>query len=81
MTFVAWSTTLGAAYGHIPPGQLISMLGLFGVGAVIMRGAGCTINDLWDRNLDKQVSVFFWEMWGLWSRLNELPIDRSQQEM
>jgi len=20
-----------------------------------MRGAGCTINDLWDRNLDKQV--------------------------
>jgi len=31
------------------------MLGLFGVGAVIMRGAGCTVNDLWDRNLDKQV--------------------------
>ena len=32
------------------------MLGLFGVGAVIMRGAGCTINDLWDRNLDKNVT-------------------------
>jgi 4-hydroxybenzoate polyprenyltransferase len=31
------------------------MLGLFGVGAVIMRGAGCTINDLWDKNLDKKV--------------------------
>ena len=31
------------------------MLGLFGVGAVVMRGAGCTINDLWDRNLDKKV--------------------------
>lgn len=28
---------------------------LFGAGAVIMRGAGCVINDLWDRDLDKQV--------------------------
>ena len=29
---------------------------LFGTGAVLLRGAGCTINDLWDRNLDKQVA-------------------------
>ncbi|KAK1239554.1 hypothetical protein MKX07_001008 [Trichoderma sp. CBMAI-0711] len=28
---------------------------LFFSGALIMRGAGCTINDLWDRNLDPQV--------------------------
>lgn len=28
---------------------------LFGVGAVIMRSAGCVVNDLWDRNLDKEV--------------------------
>lgn len=28
---------------------------LFGIGAVIMRGAGCVINDLWDRDLDKVV--------------------------
>ena len=28
---------------------------LFGVGAVIMRGAGCVINDFWDRDLDKKV--------------------------
>ena len=28
---------------------------LFGVGAVAMRGAGCVINDLWDRKLDQQV--------------------------
>ena len=27
----------------------------FGVGALIMRGAGCTINDMWDRRLDKAV--------------------------
>jgi len=28
---------------------------LFTVGAIIMRGAGCVINDLWDRDLDKKV--------------------------
>lgn len=28
---------------------------LFGIGAIIMRGAGCVINDLWDKNLDAQV--------------------------
>lgn len=27
---------------------------LFGIGALIMRGAGCVINDLWDRNIDEQ---------------------------
>ena len=58
LTFVAWSITLAAAHAQIPPAQLFSMLGLFGVGAVVMRGAGCTINDLWDRNLDKQVRNF-----------------------
>ncbi|EME44595.1 hypothetical protein DOTSEDRAFT_112674, partial [Dothistroma septosporum NZE10] len=29
---------------------------LFATGACIMRGAGCTVNDLWDRNLDPHVS-------------------------
>ncbi|KGL97876.1 hypothetical protein N301_03954, partial [Charadrius vociferus] len=32
------------------------MLSLFGVGAVLMRGAGCTINDMWDRDYDKKVA-------------------------
>ena len=27
----------------------------FAIGAIIMRGAGCIINDLWDRDLDKKV--------------------------
>ncbi|QPG77170.1 hypothetical protein FOA43_004576 [Brettanomyces nanus] len=31
------------------------MLSVFGVGAFVMRGAGCTINDLWDRDLDNKV--------------------------
>jgi len=38
------------------PSVPLKYLGLFGVGALIMRGAGCTINDLWDRNLDKAVA-------------------------
>ncbi|KAJ1328640.1 4-hydroxybenzoate polyprenyl transferase [Batrachochytrium salamandrivorans] len=33
----------------------ISTLALFGAGAVVMRGAGCIINDLWDMDIDKQV--------------------------
>lgn len=28
---------------------------LFGVGAIVMRGAGCIINDLWDRDIDRVV--------------------------
>ncbi|KAJ7400772.1 4-hydroxybenzoate polyprenyltransferase, mitochondrial [Pitangus sulphuratus] len=30
------------------------MLSLFGAGAVLMRGAGCTINDMWDRDFDRK---------------------------
>ncbi|KAI5279363.1 Para-hydroxybenzoate--polyprenyltransferase, mitochondrial precursor (PHB:polyprenyltransferase) [Ascosphaera aggregata] len=37
------------------PSEVIAFSGLFFTGALIMRGAGCTINDLWDRNLDPQV--------------------------
>jgi 4-hydroxybenzoate polyprenyltransferase len=33
----------------------LTYISLFGIGAFVMRGAGCTINDLWDRNLDKEV--------------------------
>ena len=28
---------------------------LFGLGAVVMRGAGCVVNDLWDRKMDRLV--------------------------
>lgn len=33
----------------------LAYLSLFGIGALVMRGAGCTINDMWDRDLDKAV--------------------------
>ena len=32
------------------------LLGLFTIGAFVMRGAGCTINDLWDKDLDSKVT-------------------------
>lgn len=39
-----------------PPWTILSTSALFFAGALIMRGAGCTINDLWDRNLDPHVA-------------------------
>ncbi|XP_035892315.1 4-hydroxybenzoate polyprenyltransferase, mitochondrial [Anopheles stephensi] len=47
-----WSIALSAPAGCWPDPM---MLGLFGVGAFVMRGAGCTINDLWDRDIDAKV--------------------------
>lgn len=40
-----------------PVGSLPDMryLGTFAVGAFVMRGAGCTINDMWDVKYDRQV--------------------------
>ncbi|KAK6825817.1 hypothetical protein PG987_013311 [Apiospora arundinis] len=38
------------------PLTAIGTTALFFSGALIMRGAGCSINDLWDRNLDPQVA-------------------------
>lgn len=49
----AWSIGLAAEPGFFPDWQ---MLALFGAGAFIMRGAGCTINDLWDKDLDGKVA-------------------------
>ncbi|KAJ3148008.1 Para-hydroxybenzoate--polyprenyltransferase, mitochondrial precursor (PHB:polyprenyltransferase) [Geranomyces variabilis] len=52
-----WSITMAAyaSHGAVTPLETAGHLALFGVGALVMRGAGCTINDLWDRDLDKRV--------------------------
>ncbi|TMW65116.1 hypothetical protein Poli38472_009283 [Pythium oligandrum] len=47
-----WSISLAAPAGSLPD---LGMLALFGTGAFIMRSAGCTINDMWDKDFDKQV--------------------------
>ncbi|KAI5456282.1 4-hydroxybenzoate polyprenyl transferase [Mariannaea sp. PMI_226] len=52
-------STLMAAPMAMPMASAGSVIGtslLFFSGALIMRGAGCSINDLWDRNLDPHVS-------------------------
>ncbi|OHE96184.1 4-hydroxybenzoate polyprenyl transferase [Colletotrichum orchidophilum] len=52
-------STLMAAPMAMPmasPGSVIGTSLLFFSGALIMRGAGCSINDLWDRNLDPHVT-------------------------
>ena len=49
-----WSVALAADTAHQgPPG--LWRLALFAMGAVAMRGAGCTWNDLVDRDLDARV--------------------------
>uniref|UniRef100_A0A7S4F3H9 4-hydroxybenzoate polyprenyltransferase, mitochondrial n=1 Tax=Chrysotila carterae TaxID=13221 RepID=A0A7S4F3H9_CHRCT len=47
-----WSIGLSAGPGHLPDVRLCA---LFTLGAFMMRGAGCTINDIWDRDFDRQV--------------------------
>lgn len=51
-----FSTLLAAPMATgVAPTQVLSTAALFFSGALIMRGAGCAINDLWDRNLDPHV--------------------------
>ncbi len=37
------------------PWQSWHLFLLFGLGAIVMRAAGCVVNDMWDRELDQQV--------------------------
>ncbi|KAF5392689.1 hypothetical protein D9757_000981 [Collybiopsis confluens] len=52
----AWSITMASYALQTPITTPLTYLSLFGIGAIVMRGAGCTINDMWDRNLDKEVA-------------------------
>ena len=47
-----WSILLAGA----PPGRTVWLIALFLAGSVLMRGAGCVINDMWDRELDRRVA-------------------------
>jgi len=46
----AWSTCLAA-----DPLPSLPSLSLFLFGSFVMRGAGCTINDMWDRDIDRKI--------------------------
>ena len=47
-----WSLLLAQAR----PGATVRLILLFALGSVLMRAAGCTINDMWDRDLDRRVT-------------------------
>ncbi|XP_068645653.1 4-hydroxybenzoate polyprenyltransferase, mitochondrial-like isoform X1 [Aristolochia californica] len=47
-----WSITLAAPPGNLPD---LKMMSLFACGALLLRGAGCTVNDLLDRDIDTKV--------------------------
>jgi 4-hydroxybenzoate polyprenyltransferase len=48
-----WGLALAAAPGSLPDPTLLA---LFGAGAFLMRSAGCTVNDMWDRRFDAAVA-------------------------
>ncbi|XP_067134341.1 4-hydroxybenzoate polyprenyltransferase, mitochondrial [Centruroides vittatus] len=47
-----WSISMASSPEQFPDPRLLL---LFGVGALLVRGAGCTINDMWDRKYDAKV--------------------------
>lgn len=51
-----WAITIGAFTVAAPLASTASVLALFSVGAIVMRGAGCTINDMLDRDMDNKVA-------------------------
>jgi 4-hydroxybenzoate polyprenyltransferase len=39
-----------------PAAETIRLVTLFAVGSLVMRAAGCVVNDLWDRDIDRKVT-------------------------
>jgi 4-hydroxybenzoate polyprenyltransferase len=56
----AWLLFLPGLWGILlagpAPGEALRLILLFGIGAVVMRSAGCVVNDLWDRDIDRKVA-------------------------
>ena len=48
-----WGLGMAVPAGGLPD---LGLIALFGTGALIMRGAGCTINDMWDKDIDSRVT-------------------------
>ncbi|CAG9532652.1 unnamed protein product [Cercopithifilaria johnstoni] len=47
-----WSIALATPPGSLPD---LKMLALFGAGSILMRSAGCIVNDIFDKDYDKMV--------------------------
>ncbi len=48
-----WGILLPAG---VPAARRLWLLLLFAVGSVVMRAAGCVVNDMWDRDIDRRVA-------------------------
>ena len=46
-----WGILLAGA----PAARTVWLIVLFAIGSLVMRSAGCVVNDLWDRDIDRQV--------------------------
>ncbi|HQT67517.1 MAG: 4-hydroxybenzoate polyprenyltransferase [Rhodospirillales bacterium 20-60-12] len=46
----------GILLARQPLARSLWLIALFAAGSVIMRGAGCVVNDLWDRKMDRLVA-------------------------
>ena len=46
----------GILLARVAPGETARLLLLFGAGSLVMRAAGCIVNDLWDRDIDRMVA-------------------------
>lgn len=56
-----WLLFLPGVWGILLPQQVpvterLRLVVLFGIGSLVMRGAGCVVNDMWDRDIDRQVA-------------------------
>jgi 4-hydroxybenzoate polyprenyltransferase len=55
-----WLLFLPSLWGILlagpPPAEAARLTVLFGVGSLVMRAAGCVVNDLWDRDIDRRVA-------------------------
>ncbi len=51
-----WSLVLASDSHGVTPATTVRLVTLFSIGALVMRGAGCTYNDIVDRHFDSQVT-------------------------
>ena len=51
-----WATLTAGLVNDIALMASFKLMLLFTIGAIVMRGAGCVVNDLWDRDLDRNVA-------------------------
>lgn len=56
----AWLLFLPGLWGILlaraPVDETIRLVALFAIGSLVMRAAGCVVNDLWDRDIDRMVA-------------------------